>query len=395
MFTFYSIKELINTLAWAKDLLSEMFEKRKTFVYQYEQALEVIEENKLDALIAKGLVRRNGNFVYIDDLFLEFFEQILEVNEEVNTSYIHENIQQIKQNINYYFQENNEGRKYRYLKTVKYGLRKIGVITIRNVGDLSRNIENTFKTEPSYKIKIAKLENLDQKREDITHLIELTEKLLSEEEITFFKAATDEELKQITILLRFQLQDARHNLIEIQKQIIDFLNQIRYQSKILEKIRHLKYLKDQFEIRNKTNIVQLLNQSNAAVFESKPLYRLNLSLNSLQDDDVYERILAVCRRINSGIQPQLALAKNIGEEYLRAETEEAIISDWEGVKNGFFASGTHLFDFVIHYDYSRELSFEEKLTVFCWIISIYETELTISDGYGRYKDTEYAIVFPK
>ena len=372
-----------------------MFEKRKSFAYKYDQALEVLEENKLEALIERGIVRRNGYFVHIDDLFLDFFEQILEVNEEVSTSYVHENIQQIKQNINYYFQENNESRKYRYLKAVKYGLRKIGVITIRNIVDLRRNIENTFKTEPNYKVKIAKLENHDKKREDISHLIECTERLLSEEEITFFKAAFDEELRQITVYLRLQLQDARHNLIEIQKQIIDFLNQIRYQSKILQKIRQLKYLKDQFEIRDKTNIDQMLNQSNAAVFAPKPLYRLNLSLESLQDDDVYERILKLFRKTNSEVKPHLTLAGTIEAGYLEAETEESNISEWEEIKNGFFASGSDLFDFVLHYKYPQEMTYEEKLTVFCWIISIYEAELIFSDGYGRYNETEYAIIYSK
>jgi len=395
MFTFYSIKELINTLSWAKKLLSEMFEKRKTFAYKYEQAIEVVEEMRVEALIERGVLRRSGGFVEIDDQFLEFFEQILEVNEDINTSYINENIQQLKQNINYYLQESNETRRYGYLKSVKSSLRKIGRITIRHIVDLNRNIENTFKTEPNYRIKISKLENYDQKREDINNLIEQTERLLTEEEITFFKTALDEELKQITILLRSQLQEGRHNLIEIQKQIIDFLNQIKYQSKVLEKIRQVKYLKDQFEIRTKTNIDKLLLGNNAVVFETKPAYPLKVSLELLQDDEIYDTILKVNRKVKSGVKPKLPVAGHISEEYLQAETEQEVLINIEEVKNGFLASGHHLFDFVMSYQYPKEVSLEDKVTVYCQLVSMYDTEMNVSDEYRRHGNIEYAVIYPK
>ena len=395
MFTFYSIKELINTLSWAKDLLSEMFEKRKTFTYKYEHASEILEENRIEALVERGVLRKNGSLIEIDDQFLEFFEQILEVNEEINTFYINENIQQLKQNIDYYLQENNKNRKYGYLKTVKSSLRKIGRITIRNIIDLNRNIENTFKTEPHYKIKIRKLENYDQKREDVSALIEQTERLLQDGEITFFRTALDEELKQITILLRVQLQEARHNLIEIQKQIIDFLNQIKYQSKVLEKIRQVKYLKDQFEISTKTDIDNLLRNKNAVVFETRPVYPLKISLEQLQDDDVYDVILRVNKKMKSGIKPKLPVAENISQEYLQTETEQEIIINIDEIKNGFLASGHHLFEFVMGYQYPREVSLEEKLTAYCQLVSMYDNEINISEEYRRYGNIEYAVIYPK
>lgn len=57
--------------------------------------------------------------------------------------------------------------------------------TVRNVVDLRRNIDTTFKNEPNYKNKKAKLENLDRKRLDIKDLIEQTEYLISNEEKNF------------------------------------------------------------------------------------------------------------------------------------------------------------------------------------------------------------------
>ena len=102
---FNNINELINTLSWSKELLAQMFEKRRSFQYKYDLAVEILDEDKITALISRGIIRQNGLYIELDDQFLDFFEQVLEVNEEINTSYINENILQIKQNINFYLQD--------------------------------------------------------------------------------------------------------------------------------------------------------------------------------------------------------------------------------------------------------------------------------------------------
>ncbi|MEO8961259.1 MAG: hypothetical protein ABI325_05220, partial [Ginsengibacter sp.] len=176
MDTFSNIRELIAALYREQRLLTELFKKRKSLSYKYEYAQELVahDDNRIQFLISRGVIRQSGNFLELDDQFRDFFEQVLEVNEEINTSYINHNIETIRQNIGYWFDEPNEQRKYNYLKTVKNTLRKLGTITLRNVVDLKRNTENTFKNEPNYKIKKTKLQHLDQKRLDITELIEHT-----------------------------------------------------------------------------------------------------------------------------------------------------------------------------------------------------------------------------
>ncbi len=396
MFAFTSIKELINTLARSKDLLAEMFEKRKSFAYRYDHALELLDEAQLDSLLELEVVRKNGPLLEIDDHFLQFFEQILEVNEEINTATVHENIRTLKQNINYYLQEGNTSRKYGYLKAIKTVLRKIGLMTLRNIVDLNRNIENTFKTEPTYKIKIDKLENYDQKRQDISALIKQTQQLLDGEELTFFKVAPDEELRRIIVQLRLQLHEAHHNLIEAQRQIIDYLNQIKYQSRMVEKIRQIKYLKDQFELKERTDFTTIMSQCRDLFFEVQQPGRLKLSLDLLQDDAVYASLVKISRRKKSGVKQLRAVADNISSEYLEAAAEHEIHVDLEEIKNSFCASGDHLFNFLCHYRYPKELNFDEIVTLYCQLISLYDDELVFTGEYGQYNDNlEYAIIEPR
>lgn len=396
---FNSIKELLSTLVREQKLLTEMFEKRKTLSYKYDFALDLVDykEERLEYLINHSVIIQNGNFLEIDGQFLQFFEEILEVNEEINISTINENIRNVKENILYYLKENNKNRQYNYLRIIKSALRKTGNVTFRNVIDLKRNVDNTFKNEPNYKVKKAKLENLDTRRTDINSFIEQTDRLISgEEEQTFFKSAFDDELDRIIIQLKLQLNECRHNLIEIQKQVIEYLNQIKYQSEVIEKLRQIKHLRDQFTIRATTNINEVIAKNTAVIFEPNPAYPLKLSYENLQADPLArESIVKVAGKYKSSIKVRLPLAGSISSEYLQTNNEEEIQVNLEEVRNSFLASGNNLFDFVQGYHFEKQLSFDEKVTVYCQLISLYENTFDISEKFNAQNEIEYAMVYPK
>ena len=295
----------------------------------------------------------------------------------------------------YYLQATTDSERFKYLKAVKSALRKIGRITMRNIVDLNRNIENAFKTEPNYKIKLSKLENHKLKLEAIQQMIVQTEKLLNEDELTFFKTATDEELKHIKTELILELTESRQNLIETRKQIIEYINQIKYQSKFIEKLRQLKYLRDQFEIKHKTNIIEVLSNTHSLAFETKPFYSLKLSLENLQQDDVYKLIKKVSSKYKSGINPKKIVAENLSADDLKTETEKEIHINLHEVKKNFAASGKHLFDYIYEYQFPREVSFDERVTIYCQMISIFEEEFEVSENFERQDKIEYALVYPK
>ena len=398
MKAFSSIQQLLTTLSREQKLLGELFEKRKLPSFSYDNALEVVDfdADKIAALIDYSIIRQNASHVELDSLYLQFFEQVLEVNEEINASYINEHILSIKQNIDYYLEENNEDRRYGYLRQVKHALRKIGLITMRNVMDLDRNIDNTFKNEPNYKIKQKKLEHLDGKRNIIYDLINQTDSLVTEKEYTFFKVALDEELGRIVIVLKSQLNDCRHNLISLQKQIIEYLNRLKHQSGVVEQLRKIKYLKDQFELKSKTNILQLLELNTAVIFEPNPVYQLNISLEDLQNDnEVFKLSRKVAQRMRTSVKAIQPLAADISDEYMETSVQEEVQINLEEVKNSFLAGGNNLFDFICNYDFGTEVSFDDCVTIYCQMISQYDTLFKITDACNTRNDVEFAMVYPK
>ena len=398
MNTFNDIKELLSSLKREEKLISEMFSKRKTLDYKLSYALELVDddENRIDFLLEKSVIRENGGFLELDDQFIEFFEQVLDVNEEINLSYIDENIQNIRENIDYFLNENNESRKHSYLKFIKKTFRKMGLITLRSVVDLRRNIENTFKNEANYKNKQLKLENLDEKRTVVKNLIKHTLALINDEELTFFKTALDEELNRVIIELKHQLVECSHNLIEIEKQIIDYLNQIKHQGKFLEKLRKLKYLKDHFTIAAETDIKKIIANNNHVIYEPRLSEPLNLSIDFLRDNEkAFEAIKRIAKTHKNRKHFKPELADRISDEYLESNVEEEVMINLEEIRNRFSATSDNLFNFIMNYDFYKEVDFNERVTIFCQIISQYEHELIIEEDFKIEGNVEYAIVYPR
>jgi hypothetical protein len=350
-----------------------MFIKRKALNYLYTYALELVEydEARIQYLLEHEIICKNGQFIDLDDQYVEFFEKVLDVNEEINIASINENISSIKENIEYYLREHNENRKFSYLKNIKRILRKIGILTLRNVIDLRRNIENAFKNEPNYKIKKRKLENLDEKRTAIINLIEHSYKLLNNEEHTFFKVAIDEELHQIIIELKYLLNESSHNLIEIEKQIIDYLNQIKIQARFIDKVKKIKYLKDQFFIEGDTNIKQVLSSKNEVLFEIRVNEPLKLSVDFLNTDEyVNETIKKIAIKFKNRKPVQLEIAGNISDEDLNMESEQGNTINLEEIKNQFTATSNNLFDFVLNYNFNSHIEISVRVSILCEIASL-------------------------
>lgn len=398
MSTFRSIEELVKSLDREKELLKEMFAKRKTLSFRYDYALEMTEykEDRIRYLIDYGVIRDTGDFLEMEDIYLKFFEDVLEVNEEINVSFVQEYLTRLNENIDYYLRENNEQRKYNYQREVRRCLKNIALTTVRNVMDLKRNMDNTYKNEPNYQIKKAKLLRLDEKRNNIALLIRKSEELIDYQQPVFFRVAMDVQMRNVVSDVKLQLNDSYHNLIEIQKQIIRYLNLIDYQNRIFEKVKKLKYLKDQFLLEEDTNIRQVISQRDPVWMEPQASYRIKLSVDNLRtSDEAFLLIRKLATRQKNMLKGTRQLAEAIPDGYLNDQAQRLDIINLQEVRNAFMASGNHLFYFVMNYRYRREVTRSDKLIYFCQLASQYADELRFTDRYEASGEVEYPIIYAK
>lgn len=395
MKNFENLKALIKALSNNLSLVNELFEKRNLRI-RLEDALPLVDEkeDRIHYLKEKGVVQQNGDYLELDERFTDFFEQVLEVNVEINTAFIRESVEVLQNNINYYLEEKSAARKNSYLRKVKTELKKITKSTWRNVLDLRRNIEDTYKTEPNYKIKLDKLRNYDKKAVDIKELIQTTENLCFEKEKLFFTQATDEELNRIKRFLRVSFREAWHQLIEIEKQAIDYINQTRKQSRLIEKLKKIKFLKDRFELKEYSNVNSVIRGHTALLFEQRTVYPVKLALNDLQQDETRDLVKKAQQkaRLKQKIQREPAGDFTAGE--LKAEQKEEAFVDHEAIKNSFVASGRDLMGFLTQYPLPGNPGFAERLNLYCQLVALFPDEIDIYGSYRSQNGVEYALAYP-
>lgn len=396
---FHSLEELIRALDRERKLLYALFQDRKRLSFRYNLAKELAtkKDESLEFLRRFGIIHENGDFVELEDVYLKFFEEVLEVNEEINVASVKESIGSLNAAIDYYQSEKNATRKWGYLKDVKRILRNIALTTLRNVIDLKRNIDNTYKNEPTFVVKKKKLVHLDEKRKDIAALINECEKVIDEKQATFFLVAMDVELKDTVTDVKLQLKEVYHNLLELDRQIINYLNLIEYQNRLFEKVQKLKYLRDQMLLETNTDIKAKMDARNPVWMEPRPRYTLKVSLSMLRTTDTGLKILQDVAKGKSNDRLRKGnLAEPLTKEELTEQQKVLQTVDVREVKTAFMASGDNLFHFVMNYSgYRKQMADEEKLVLFCQIAAQYHDELVISEEYGRHGNIEFPFIYPK
>ena len=396
---FRSLDELIHALDRERKLLQALFQDRKRLSFRYDLARELASnrDESIEFLRRYGIIRENGDFVELEDVYLSFFEEVLEVNEEISVASVKESIDSLNNAIDYYLSENKPSRKYGYLRDVKRILRKIALTTLRNVIDLKRNIDNTYKNEPTFAIKKKKLVHLDEKRRDIAVLINECERVIDEKQTTFFMIAMDVQLKEIVTDVKLQLREVYHNLLELDRQIINYLNLIEYQNRLFLKVQKLKYMRDQMLLETNTDIRAKLSTRNPVWMEPRPHYTLKVSLSMLRNTEEGLKIVQdIAKGKGNSRLRKGNLAEPLTAEELTEQRQTLQMVDISEVKNAFMASSDHLFHFVMNYsNYRIPMDDEAKLVLFCQIATQYLEDVEITAEYRKFGAVEYPLIFSK
>lgn len=393
---FRSIEELTKTLSREQALLSEMFEKRKLMKFPLGLAIDLVggNESRLRKLVDYGVLVETANTIEIESDYMNFFEDVLNVNEEISVLSVQECINTLKEYIGYFLQETNVNRKAGYQDSVRQLLKKTGFRTLKNVVDLKRNVDNAYKQEPNYVIKKKKLQNLDEKSNSIKSMIRECEKLMDTEH-AFFLMANDPHMSNTCSNVKNDFVEAYHALMEIDRQIIVYLNQIDQQNKLYKKIRKLKYLQDQLMIKTDTNITQVLEDISPVWMENRQYSKIRLSIEMLsRNDDVIKLLRRIAERNN--VKKTLRTeAEPLTDEELQEHIQQLNDVDSTEVWNAFLASGYNLFEFILNYDYKVKRSIEDHATLFCQLVILHPDECRITENYASYQDIEYPIIYAK
>ncbi len=392
---FRNIKELTRTLYQGQKLLFDMFQKRKTISVKYDDAVETLEgkEDSLKRMIKFGVIIQSGNNLELDGTYQEFFEKILAVNEEISIASVKENIDSLKLNIASYLAAYSM-RQPQFLRQIRHIFSKINQNTRRNVLDLKRNVEHTYKQEPNFKIKELRLKAFDEKATAIKELITKTETLIDDEAI-FFSTVQDIGLKETIAEVKNGLKESAHGLISIKSLIIDYLNRIQYQSRIVKKVRKLKYLRDQLLINEGTDIKNVIENENAVWLEPRTTFSTKVSIDFLRNEDGALELLAnVRRKLNKSTAIKNRCASTIDPQYLEEQKETTRAFDHRLLAEAFSAQSDDLFSFIWNYRFAAEVNEEERLVLFLQLASQFYESLRFTDTFAKKGNYEYPLIYP-
>lgn len=397
MASFKSVKELTRGLQQGAKLLNDMFLKRKTVVVKYDDAVETLDgdEKKLDQLLKFGIVVQTGDTLELDDAYMRFFEEVLSANEYINIASVQAYISKLRLDIESYLVAENSSRRDKIAKDIRYTFRRIGNTTRNNVKDLKHKVDDTYKQEPNFKIKELCLKDFDEQAKHISELIRQTEKVIEEQSI-FFASAMDISMRQTVSEVKEGLHESAHGLIAISAQIIDYLNRIEYQSRLVKKVRQLKYLKDQFLIEEGTDVRQMMAQTDDVWMEKLPKYITRVSLDFLRNDDAALEILGNIRsRLTKKATIKSRLAPSIDAQYLSEQTETTRMFNHQEIMNGFTAQSSDLFTYVWNYEFENSTDNESRLVLFLQLASQYNERLNYTSETKRMSNVEYPIIYPR
>lgn len=393
MAKFDKIDELLGELYRNRKLFSALFDKRM-FSVQEEMILPLVEDSeKLERLAAFDLLFRNQSQISLDSRLQEFFEEFLEVDETVHVLYIQENLNQIKENQAYYLKENQANKRDQYLIRIKKHLRRIIQITLQNVKTLRNNTDETYKTETNFEIKREKLTHIRNQRDGLEGIIKAVERLLQDD--LFFRTSADGELLIIIHRLRLALNDSIHNLIEIQQQIIEYINHIERRVQVVEKVLRLKMLRDKHYLKERTDFYSLAQINPDMPLKNPESFRTRLSVYNMLND---ESMRSLVFKVREKLKNQKLLEQNTaGRIPINAFGNPEIIEDvvnLHALKRIFMAKNQDLFTFVLQHQFSKEMSVIKRLGLFCQLASLFETDFSFSDETGQFEKWEYAVIFP-
>jgi hypothetical protein len=394
-------KEILSLLYHNRDVVDYLFGNRDSVTVNELLGREDITAEQYQKLIAYDVLYEHQQVVGLNDAVIAMFEDFMEIGE-VTPSFINDYINELKRNIRYY----QEGSEYRFLRSIKKYLKRIGGAISKEIIKLQKNVDDTYKNEGNYRIKLQKLEDYRLKRDTIIEFINRADEVIDETR-KLFELTNDLELYGIVSSLRNILIENLDYLIEIQTDITDYINKIQFQLDVYKKVQRIKEVKDHGQLHYKTNFKEVVLGLNPLGFNGIKGPRTKISVEFLYTDDGH----ILCGRIAEKYKITRLMARRLADKLpsnFKDHRVEAFVKlDTQTLLEKFLKQNKNLFEFLMDYKFPKALgtvTFEERVTLFVEIAMEFDKQLDFKFtlNWYEYEDNQkkarkigYTLILPK
>jgi translation initiation factor 2 beta subunit (eIF-2beta)/eIF-5 len=393
------------------DILTQLYQHRGIveFLFANRENISVnellnrgdINQEQLNKLKSLDLVYEYEGIVSLNDALVAMFEDFMEIGE-VTPGFINDYINELQRYIRFY----QDAREMRFLRSIKKYLRRINSTLTREIIKLQKNVDDTYKNESNYRIKLQKLEAYREKRDTIIDFIKKTSDVV-EQTRTLFALTNDSELYGIVQTLKGSLIENLDYLIEIQTDITDFINKIQFQLDVYVKAQRLKEIKDHGTLHFKTNFAEVVGSINTLRHNGYKSPKTKIAVESLYTDEGH----VLCKKIAEKYKLTRLLIRGVADRmagnFKEKGLEQQIKLDTAKLVDRFIGQNKlNLFEYLVDYKFPKAIgnvSLEERLSLFVEIAMEYQTNLDFKYvlQYYDYQDNEkrnkrlgYTVILP-
>ncbi|MDH5465015.1 MAG: hypothetical protein OEW60_05250 [Thiovulaceae bacterium] len=388
-----TISKLLSAMHRDRKVFETLFEKRHTSVAFHEIARD-IGEDRLNFLVNTDLIVQNDEHIEINERVLTFFEDFLETNSDVEIGDIDELLENLVHHINLHQNVGSYELKERYLSRIQRVLKKVPNIILKNLSLLQLHIGLTYKTQTAYENKITELKHYKTKLEKLMGIEQKVEKLLHDED-DFFKTIYSHETVMLVLRLKGRMRELRVSLIELQKQVIEYINKSLQNQAFFEHMIRLKELKSTLELKERTNIYDLVEVENTPIsLNKREFFSTFLETDYIYGED-FEEIVEKIKLNKSLPTREVKKAAAVEDSFFESNDDEASMIDTDALHEQFIVQDKDLFTFVQDREFSAEKSFEQRIEIYCQMALMYEDLYYFDNHYDLRDDYEYLMIYAK
>lgn len=368
-----NVNDILSQLYQNRGIVEFLFANRENITVNEILARGDLSQEQYNKLKSLDLIYEYENIVSLNDAVVAMFEDFMEIGE-VTPGFINDYINELNRHIKFY----QEAREMRFLRSIKKYLKRINATLTREIIKLQKNVDDTYKNESNYRIKLQKLEDYREKRDTIIDFIKKTSDVV-EETRSLFALTNDSELYGIVQSLKGSLIENLDFLIEIQTDITDFINKIQFQLDVYKKAQRLKEIKDHGALYFKTSFKENVAAINTLKHNGHKSPKTKIAIDFLFTDDGH----VLCKRVAEKYKLTRLMVRGLADKlpgnFKDKGLEQQIKLDTEKLVERFLSqTKMNLFEYLMDYKFPKAIgnvSFEERLSLFVEIAMEYQNAL--------------------
>lgn len=397
-----NVNDILSQLYQHRNVVEFLFANRENITVNELLAREDITHEQFQKLKSLDLIYEYENIVSLNDAVVAMFEDFMEIGE-VTPGFINDYLNELTRHIRFY----QEARELRFLRSIKKYLKRINSTLTREIIKLQKNVDDTYKNESNYRIKLQKLEDYRMKRDTIIDFINRTSAVI-EETRSLFTLTNDTELYGIVQSLKAGLIENLDYLIEIQTDITDFINKIQFQIDVYKKAQRLKEIKDTGALYYKSNFKEMVSNINTLRHNGHKTPKTKIAIDFLYTDDGH----IICRKVADKYKITRLMVRGLADKmqgnFKEKGLEQQIKLDTEKLVERFLNQNKqNLFEYLMDYKFPKAIgtvSFEDRLSLFVEIAMEYQNKLDFKYrlNYYDYEDANknkkrlgYTLILPE